>query len=48
MIPKKKQWRVEYKIDNLNREKFSEELAKVSYHYGVDRRSNPIIYTNYS
>jgi hypothetical protein len=41
-------WRVEYKIENLNREKFSEELAKVSYPYGVDRRSNPIIYTNYS
>jgi hypothetical protein len=41
-------WRVEYKIENLNREKFSEELSKVSYHYGVDRRGNPIIYTNYS
>jgi len=41
-------WRVEYKIENLNREKFSEELSKISYPYGVDRRGNPIIYTNYS
>jgi len=40
-------WRVEYKIENLNREKYSEELAKVSFHYGKDRRGNPIIYTDF-
>lgn len=41
-------WRVEYKIENLNREKFSEELSRMSYSYGVDRKGNPIIYTNFA
>ncbi len=40
-------WRVEYKIENLNKEKFSEELSRVSYVYGTDRKGNPIIYTNF-
>jgi len=41
-------WRVEFKIENLSKEKFSEELSKTSYVYGVDRNGNPIVYTNYA
>lgn len=41
-------WRVEFKIENLAKEKFSEELHRASYINGVDRHGNPIIYTNYS
>jgi len=41
-------WRVEFKIENLNKEKFGDELSKASFVYGHDRNGNPIIYTNYS
>lgn len=32
----------------MNKEKFSEELSRISYPYGRDRKGNPIIYTNYA
>ena len=41
-------WRVEFKIENLNKEKWSEELSKACFVNGVDRNGNPIIYTNYA
>jgi len=41
-------WRVEFKIENLNKEKWSEELNKACFVNGVDRNGNPIIYTNYA
>jgi len=41
-------WRVEFKIENLSKEKWGEDLSRASYVYGVDRNGNPIIYTNYS
>lgn len=41
-------WRVEFKIENLNKEKWSDELSKACYVNGVDRSGNPIIYTDYS
>lgn len=41
-------WRVEFKIDNLSKEKWSDELSKACYVHGVDRSGNPIIYTDYA
>jgi hypothetical protein len=41
-------WRVDFKLENLNKEKWSEELSRACYSYGVDRLGNPILYTNYS